>query len=92
MRSLAANFYPGSNDGSKRMSPDENGWVWEPLTSSHIAAMAELKDEAAVLIRYNNGSIYKFPANAEEAQGLRNAVSPGRYTRLMFEGRGTRIS
>ena len=63
---------------------------WEPLSSSHVAAMAV--NEGTLYIQYTNGTIYEVEASDEEVQGLRNAASPGRYLRLMFQGRLSRLS
>ncbi len=65
--------------------------VWEPLTSSHIDSMAFDADSAILYIRYQNGAVYRVTASQEEADGLRTATSPGRYVRLMFQGKQSRV-
>ncbi len=76
---------------SPAAEPDENGIEWEPLESSHIEAMAEIQDEARLLIRFKNGNVYSVAADHEECDGLRNATSPGRYVNLMFKGKMARL-
>ena len=65
---------------------------WEPVTSSHIDSFAPNPDNAEVYVRYKDGSIYLFPANTEEIEGMRTASSVGRYVRLMFGGKGRKVS
>jgi hypothetical protein len=72
------------------MTPD--GLTWEPLSSSHVEAMAYSADTAELLVQFRDGSIYRYPADAEEAQGLRTADSPGRYVHFMLKQKGARLS
>jgi hypothetical protein len=74
------------------MSPEPDEIEWTPLVSSHVAAMKYIATESKLLVQYSNGQVYEFSANQEEADGLRNAVSPGRYLNLMWRKTGTRVS
>ncbi len=71
------------------MSPE--ALTWEPLVSSHISDMAYDADSALLYIRYQSGAVYRVTASQEEADGLRTATSPGRYTNLMFKGKMSRV-
>ncbi len=77
---------------SPAAEPDENGIQWISVTSSHIARIAYDANEAAVLVEFSNGDMWSYPAHQDEWEGLLNAESKGRYVRLMFRGRGSRIS
>jgi len=71
------------------MSPD--GLNWEPLSSSHVAAMAWNPDTAELFVQFKDGSVYKYSSDEEEANGLRNAESPGRFVRYFLRGKGERL-
>jgi KTSC domain len=72
------------------MTPD--GLSWEPLDSSHVEAMAYKADSAELFVQFKGGSVYRYPASQEEADGLRNADSPGRYVHFMLKQKGDRLS
>lgn len=72
------------------MTPD--GLNWEPLDSSHVEAMAYNADSAELFVQFKGGSVYRYLADAEEANGLRNADSPGRYVHFMLKQKGERLS
>jgi hypothetical protein len=74
------------------MSPEADEIEWTPLVSSHVAAFKYIASESKLLVQYTNGTVYEFSANQEEADGLRNAQSPGKYLHLMMRGMGTRVS
>ena len=66
---------------------------WQTLDSSHLEAYAYDAANQQVYIRFKGaGSVYRYPASAEEADGLGTADSPGRYFHLMFKHSGERVS
>ena len=74
------------------MSQTEN-LTWIPLTSSHIDAMAHVPQSGELFVRFKNGQVWRIPdTHPDEADSLRNADSPGRAFKLLFRGRGSKIS
>lgn len=71
------------------MSPEE--LEWEPLVSSHVDAMAYNAETAELFVQFRDGTIYKYSAAEDEADGLRTAASPGRYIRYFLKDKGARI-
>lgn len=65
---------------------------WEPLNSSHVNAMAHDASNAKLFVEFKGGQIYEYPADAEEANALRTAESPGRYVNFFLKQKGSRVS
>lgn len=70
---------------------DTSELTWEQLESSHVDAMAYLPEEAILLVKFSTGAVYRYPADAEEADGLRKAASPGRYVHYFLKHKGERV-
>lgn len=64
---------------------------WEDLSSSHVSRMAYDADQAELYIQFNTGAVYKYPSDPSEAQGLRDATSPGRFVLYFLRGKGERV-
>ena len=64
---------------------------WEPLASSHVDAMAYDRQAQELYVRFRNGSVWKYPADAEEAEGLRRASSPGKFVHYFLKRKGEKF-
>jgi hypothetical protein len=71
---------------------DEEKLNWEQLESSHVEAMAWIPDEARLLVQFRNGAVYEYLSDAEEADALRKADSPGRFVNFHLKHKGSRLS
>lgn len=57
---------------------------WKPLVSGHLEAAAW---DEALLVRFSNGSVYRYGAPESELGGLVNAISSGSYLKGRIERR-----
>lgn len=76
---------------AKLKMPDPDELEWEPLVSSHVDSMAFNAEDAELFVQFRDGTIYKYPADESEADGLRTAASPGRYIHYFLRHKGARI-
>lgn len=65
---------------------------WEPLASSHVTSMAWDAKESKLYVQFKGGQIYEYDSDQEEAQGLRNASSPGRFVNFFLRQKGSRVN
>lgn len=80
--------------GCNRGVEDLDRLDWRPLVSGHLESAAWDPGGGGLYVKFQNGSVYRYPAPEAELSGLVNAMSAGSYLKGRIERRwpGIRVS